>query len=175
MFDQVERLWARLTHTVGRAVVNLVDDSGPIQTAQLQFHGVPGQPGPSMIRDKVSVLHTFGISTVPPVGSEVTTLSMRGDPSNSVVVATGHRESRPRNLKPGQAVLYDEAGTTVKLTNDGKLAITCTGTLTITAVEVHVVGKITATGDITANTISLEHHIHSGVAPGAGNTGQPVP
>lgn len=31
------------------------------------------------------------------------------------------------------------------------------------------------TGDVTANTISLEHHVHSGVSSGADNTGQPVP
>lgn len=36
-------------------------------------------------------------------------------------------------------------------------------------------GSIHTTGDVIANTVSLEHHVHSGVMPGGGNTGQPVP
>lgn len=35
-------------------------------------------------------------------------------------------------------------------------------------------GDINATGDILAGTISLKTHVHSGVQPGSGNTGEPV-
>lgn len=34
---------------------------------------------------------------------------------------------------------------------------------------------ITTTADVTAGTISLKHHPHSGVTPGGGDTGPPVP
>lgn len=38
---------------------------------------------------------------------------------------------------------------------------------------VQVTGPITASGDITAGSISLQQHTHNGVQPGDGNTGQP--
>jgi Phage protein Gp138 N-terminal domain/GpV Apex motif len=34
---------------------------------------------------------------------------------------------------------------------------------------------LNVTGDVVAGTISLKHHIHSGVQTGGGNSGQPVP
>ena len=41
--------------------------------------------------------------------------------------------------------------------------------------NLQVNGWIHATGDIVAGTISLQKHVHSGVQPGGGNTGKPVP
>lgn len=35
-------------------------------------------------------------------------------------------------------------------------------------------GGISSDGDMTANGVSLMHHVHNGVQPGGGNTGQPV-
>lgn len=35
-------------------------------------------------------------------------------------------------------------------------------------------GGISADGDVKANDVSLLHHVHNGVQPGGGNTGQPV-
>ena len=35
-------------------------------------------------------------------------------------------------------------------------------------------GGIATDGDMTANGVSLMHHVHKGVQPGGGNTGQPV-
>jgi len=40
--------------------------------------------------------------------------------------------------------------------------------------DVHITGATTADGDVTAEGISLEHHVHSGVMPGGGNSGPPV-
>jgi phage baseplate assembly protein gpV len=39
--------------------------------------------------------------------------------------------------------------------------------------DLHVKGKIDATGDVTAGSISLEKHVHSGVEPGSGSSGPP--
>lgn len=44
-----------------------------------------------------------------------------------------------------------------------------TGDLTLDA------GNAVVSGDVTAGTISLENHVHSGVQPGGGDTGKPVP
>ncbi len=36
-------------------------------------------------------------------------------------------------------------------------------------------GDLRVTGDVVAGTISLRHHIHSGIQPGGSNTAEPVP
>ena len=36
-----------------------------------------------------------------------------------------------------------------------------------------VEGSLTTTGDVVANSISLDNHVHTGVQPGGGNTGGP--
>lgn len=62
--------------------------------------------------------------------------------------------------------------------DDGALSIDlnpATGKVTMTCTELHVTGAITAVGDVTAGTVSLKHHLHSGVATGGNNSGQPVP
>ena len=41
--------------------------------------------------------------------------------------------------------------------------------------NLQVNGKINSTNDIVAGTISLEHHVHSGVQSGTSNTGTPIP
>lgn len=163
MLDQIERLWGRLSHTVGRGIINLVDDSGPIQTTQLQIHGGSGQPGPSMIRDGVSTLHTFGVSSVPPIGSEAAMLSMAGDPSNTVVVATGHRESRPRNMKPGQSQFYDQSGSSFLFTNDHNAKIVATGTIAINGGTLTVIGTGSITLAVGGNNVIIDSagiHVH---------------
>lgn len=124
MLGALERMYSRVQHALGRGVITLVDDTGPIQVAQIRSN-------PLSLWDQIPILYHFGFSASPPLGSEVTHSSINGDPMSATVVATGHRASRPKNLQPGQSVLYDQAGTTVKLTNDHKLAIAATGTITL--------------------------------------------
>jgi phage baseplate assembly protein V len=41
--------------------------------------------------------------------------------------------------------------------------------------DLHIIGGLDTTLDVVADTISLQEHIHDGVQPGSGNTGEPVP
>ena len=58
-------------------------------------------------------------------------------------------------------IFYGTKG--IKITNNG---IEVDGNLSVN-------GKITATGDIIAGTISLQNHTHSGVESGGSSTGKP--
>lgn len=68
-------------------------------------------------------------------------------------------------------------------TKDGStfLEIGADGKIRMTASEVDITGNlkvtgtIEATGEVTGNGIELSTHLHSGVVPGGGNTGAPVP
>ena len=72
------------------------------------------------------------------------------------------------------AVVLQSLDGSVKISlSAGNVKINAT-TITLTG-NVNVTGNIHATGDIVAGTISLEHHTHSGVTTGGGNTGVPNP
>lgn len=167
MLGTLERIYGRVRSALGCGVVVMIDDSGPIQLMQIQRFG-------SMVRDRVPVLFHFGLSASPPIGSEVALSSIAGDPMSAMVVATGHRTSRPKNLAPGQVTLYDQAGSSITLTNDGNATIRCAGTLTMQLAQLHVVGDIVADGAITAghggsDQVTVQHHTHAhGPAPDAG-------
>lgn len=74
----------------------------------------------------------------------------------------------------------------VKIDVTGKLDATASGNASVTAAQItlngpviingslNVTSTITATGDVIGNGISLDSHVHSGVATGGSNTGGPV-
>jgi phage baseplate assembly protein V len=98
-----------------------------------------------------------------PAGSEAATLSLNGDPGNTVVVATGHRASRPRNLKPGQSTLYDQSGSSILLTNDHNAKIAATGTIEVDGDIIKIAGshdiKLAGTVDI-AGPVNITGAVH---------------
>lgn len=110
-----ERLMRRVQHALGLGWISTTpDDSGPVQTAQIQVNDL-------QTIDAVPVVYPFGFSAVPPIGSVTVRLSFAGDTSAPVVVAALHQDSRPRDLLPGQSVLYDQHGSRFLLGNDGTL------------------------------------------------------
>lgn len=169
MLATLERMYARLHHAIGCGIVTLIDDTGPVQTAQVQINTLA-------LRSKATVLSMFGFSCNPPINAEVAFLASGGDPMSSVVIATGHRPSRPKNLTTGQVTIYDLSGSSITLTNDGNATVKLSGspgTLTFTG-NIAVTGNITATGSIVAgqggsDQVGLQTHTHAhGAAPDPG-------
>lgn len=117
----LKRLAQRLLQVVGVAHLRVVDDSGDQQTAQLQIMA-GGPEGIEEIIDKTPRLGAYGFAYCPPDGSEAIVLFVGGRRSAGVIVATGHRATRPKGLKPGEAMLYNGlTGDFVKLGEDGKI------------------------------------------------------
>lgn len=95
------------------------------------------------------------------------------------------RRYRLQGLAAGEVALYDDLGQKVHLTRGGividgaGLPMTIQNTPHLTADtaqftltgDLAVQGKIDAVGDVTAGTISLIDHVHSGITPGGSNTG----
>jgi len=69
----------------------------------------------------------------------------------------------------------------INATTIGSATVSAQGGITLTAPlvtingDVQVSGKVTTTGDVIAGTISLQNHHTSGVTPGSGTSGVPVP
>lgn len=184
----MERLWRRIQMAVGRGRVTTGNDSGNVQLLQVQLNGL--ETGDNRPR-----LAEFGFASMPPVGSDAIVLFIAGDRSNGVVVATGHQASRPKNLNPGESMLYDEWGKYIKLTESGGIVIEAKGAdvtvndaanVTINATTGVTMNTpfLKVTGDIIDNSGTNQHslaqmrsiynsHTHAGVTTGSGNTGTP--
>ena len=171
-----------LYHTIRgqvlRAVVKLLDDSGPEQHVSVVAHA--GQQ-----RTSVPVHYPYGFSSHVPLDGAVThVLQNGGDPSDLFALPPSNpAAARMGGLKEGETVLYDVANQRVHL-RDGKIVevdaaqemvvkIGGDPVLTVTTDGVQVNGKITATGDVVGNGISLKSHVHGGVQSGGSETGNP--
>lgn len=105
--------------------VTLVDDSGPVQRVQID-EGSLGAVGGRRILDKVMKLGHFGFASIPPIGSEALLAAPNGERTHTMVIGTNHQPSRPRDMKPGDAAMYDVRGAKIELTDSG-LVIDCAG------------------------------------------------
>lgn len=174
---------------IGRASV--VKDDGELQLLQVT-EGARGTGFQDRITDNVPRIAEFGFSSAPPIDSEVLLLNRGGERSQAIAIATSHRPSRPKNLQPGDAGIYDVRGAKVMLTANG-LVIDCAGlpaviqnatTVTIKASDKVRVEATTleCTGDVVSRAdgtqISLNGlrdayhaHKHTGVQTGSSSTG----
>ncbi|HEV2364036.1 MAG TPA: phage baseplate assembly protein [Caulobacteraceae bacterium] len=186
-----ERLWRRALYAIGRGRVTLVDDTGVVQILQADF-GPMGPSGSMALRDNTPRLAEFGFASNPPAGAHFVALSIGGDRSNTVVIATGHQATRLKNLAPGDSALYDSRGAYVWLTPTGIVIEAKNQPVTIndaTQVTINASAKVRlvtprfeVTGDIIDNCdaqsatvkalrTAYDAHHHTGVTAGAGTSG----
>jgi len=105
---------------IGRSRVTLVNDSGKVQMMQLKLSAIE-------LRDDTPRLAEFGIASNPPIGSDAVAVFIGGDRSNGVVIATGHQQSRPTGLAPGETKIYCQDGKFIYFTASGGIVIEANG------------------------------------------------
>lgn len=151
----LDRAARRILNLIGRARINLIDDTGPVQMAQVTVNDLE-------TIDKVPVVQAFGFGSNPPNGSDVALVFVGGDRSNGVVVATNSQKYRVRNLAPGESVIYTQDGKQIYLTANGGIKISANRqpvevdnatTVTINAATKirMVTPRLECTGDIVDN------------------------
>lgn len=182
----LERVARRVLLSLARALVTTVNDSGGVQMMQVKLNALE-------TRDNTPRVPEFGLASNPPVGSDAIVVFLGGDRSNGVVLGTVHQPSRPKNLAPGETMLYSQDGKYVYLTASGGIVVEAKGqavtvndatTVTINAAtKVRMVTPILeCTGDIIDNAGSnattmagmraaFNPHYHPD--PQGGNTGGP--
>ncbi|WP_097458080.1 phage baseplate assembly protein domain-containing protein [Escherichia coli] len=151
--NPVQVLFRRLVSLLSVGRVTAGDDSGVVQTVQVQ--------SPSEVRSDTPVLQQFGFSSVLPVGTDVMVLSLAGNRSSAVVVASGHQSYRINGLRSGEVVVYNQWGQYVRLGEDGivveasgqPVTVNSATTLSVTATEGVTLETplLKVTGDITDN------------------------
>ena len=110
------RLWRRVQGVVGRGRVTTGNDSGAVQKLQIRL-------GEWETRDDTPRVAEFGFTSMPPNGADAIVVFVAGDRSSGVIIATTHQASRPTQLAPGEAMVYDLWGKSVHFTRDGGVVI----------------------------------------------------
>ncbi len=103
------------------------------------------------------------------IGTQVLVVPVEGDAEHPVIVARifdavttpPQSPATGKPVQPGEFGVFLEGGAYLHMSG---------GTTTIGG-ALHVAGAVTATGDVVAGSISLESHVHGGVATGTGVTG----
>lgn len=154
-------LHRRMMLAIGRAVLRAVDDAGGLQ--RLQVTGYAEET-----RDQVDRVQPFGLSAVPVAGAEVVVVSVGGSRDHPVAIAVDDRRFRPSGLAAGETCLYSARPAQ-------RITLLADGTILVTGTKLRIECDVEVTGDVTAGTISLRTHRHTGVEPGGGTSGGPVP
>lgn len=102
---------AALARMVGRFLVTLVNDAGPVQ--RLQGEVLSGE-----LLDRAERMTDYGLSSHPHPGAEGVLIAVAGSRSQAVILAVGDRRYRLQ-LEPGEVALHDDLGQIVHLTRDG--------------------------------------------------------
>lgn len=150
------------------------NEAGTIATLQLKLNDL-------VTKDGVPVAQLFGFASSLPVGTDVVLTCVAGDPSNAVIVASNHQSFRPKGMKSGEAMVYDNRGQSIYLSqagiviNGGGLPITIENTPLVTVdSDLHVTGTVTGDVDVIAAGTSGHGHLHGGVSHGTADSGPPV-
>lgn len=126
-------LMARVRSLVARASITRVVDGGLSQ--QVQITVLAGER-----LDQVVRLQNFGLTANPPAGSTALLLSMGGSRTHCVVIGADHA-SRPRDLAPGEAQLYNQWGDFVHLRESGETLVKARSKIVCEAPVVHAVAS----------------------------------
>lgn len=109
----LRRLENRVNGMIARAVIATVNDAMKTQRLQLTVrsdHEVP---------DSVEHFQPYGMSFVPPAGSEAIALSVAGASSHRIAICAQHPEKRPKNAATGPGGLYTEGEWRLFIDADG--------------------------------------------------------
>lgn len=181
---ELARFYRQLKMMLGIGRVTALSDDGVIQ--HLQYRTALD------VRGDTPRMAEYGFSSAPPEGSDVVILSLGGDRSSQVIIATNHKGSRHTGLQSGETVIYNQTGQFVKLTASGievqanaqPVNVANATTVTITASQKVIADtpRFECTGDIIDNSGSnsatlkdlreaYDGHTHAvkGVETGSGN------
>ena len=176
MRSPLGRVKAAMTAMVGIARTTAPMIDGPIGAYQVRFSGLE-------LKDATPYAQHYGFASSLPVGADKIVVSLMGQRTKGVAIASNHQQFRPRGLAVGEAMMHDNAGQAVYLragqTIDLKSATgfnfyvggKLVGTLSASGFALEV--PLTTTGNVIAEGVGLHEHVHTGVQPGTGMTGAP--
>ena len=119
-------LFERIAMMLRRGAVVLVDDSKPMQTAQIQTYA-------GDLSDAVEHFQPYGFSSIPTGECEAVVACINGNPDHQIALVFDDRSKRPTGGQPGEVTVYDDQGSAVKLARGGALIANGSQTVTVQA------------------------------------------
>ena len=110
----IRDLWRSVRALASFARVLRSDDSGPLQTFQIE--GFIGE-----IRDDVPRIGEWGLASRPPANAQAVVISLGGDRGRMVAIGVEDRQTRRKNLAEGETYLYGAAN------DESRVGINSTG------------------------------------------------
>jgi phage gp45-like len=129
-----------------RGVVLAVNDSGGIQTVDVETH-------PDVVRTGVPVFSAYGFSAVPPAGSVTLLLAVDGDPGNLVALPATLPGARQGDAAAGEVAFADGQGNRVVIRQGGIAEVVAATKIKLTAPLVEIHGDVQIAGTLTATTV----------------------
>lgn len=150
----IEKLLApikrRITGMVTRALVSGIVEDLQRQNIQVQIHSDESA-------DNIERFQNYGMSSVPPTGSEAILAALGGNFGNLVALAVEDKKVRPKG-EIGDVFLYHLEDHQIRLTKDGKIVVRATdiifevaNSLTIISPETLIQGPLHVTGGISTD------------------------
>ncbi|MBV7315442.1 phage baseplate assembly protein V [Shewanella sp. NIFS-20-20] len=150
----IDRLLApirrRITGMLTRAIVTDLVEDLQRQNLQVKMHADESA-------DNIERFQNYGISSVPPAGSEAILAALGGSLSGLVAIAVEDKKYRPKG-ESGDVFLYHLEGHKIRLTKDGKILVTATDVIfevansfTIISPETLIQGPLHVTGGISTD------------------------
>jgi phage gp45-like len=135
-----------------RKIYNLVN-LGKVSRTKLGFLQLKGSEGE--LKEDIRIYQQFGFVSFLPRGSEVVYLSIDGDHSESLAIASDLEQARKSiELEAGETAIYAAASDTyIRLKKDGEIVISAGSKLKISG-NVEIDGKLDVTGNIKDNSSS---------------------
>jgi phage baseplate assembly protein V len=144
-----EDLRTRARLMVGRAILTAIQDSGNIQTVQVQLMA-------DEIHDNVERIQEYGFTSVPKPGAEAVVVCVGGTRDHGLVIAVDDRRYRLKGLQGGEVALYTDEGDKIHLKRNHVIDIVTT-TLNITANTANVSGNLNVQGNVVAQGDVSDH------------------
>lgn len=132
IFERLIRpLRNRVYTMITRAIIESVKDGEGIQTIKANL--LAGES-----RDDIERFQNFGFSSNPKANSECVALSIGGNRDHLIIIVADDRQTRIKDLEPGEAAFYNAFNDFLKLTKDSDLEGTINNKLNLTVDKIRL-------------------------------------
>lgn len=140
-----ESMRGKIQLMIGRAILSVVNDAGPVQTVQAQMLA-------DEVQDDVERIQQYGFSSAPLPGAEGVVVFVGGNRDHGLLIACDDRRYRKRGLQPGEVALYTDEGDQIVLSRGRVIKVTAGAALEVNAPVV----TLTASSKVRLETPILE-------------------
>lgn len=149
-------LTQRIQLMVGRAVLQLVDDSTKLQSVQIMLLA-------DELRDQVERFQNYGFTSVPLAGAEAVAVAVAGNRDHALVIAVDDRRYRLKGLAEGEVAIYTDEGDKIHIKRGGTIEVVAATRVYVSSplmecsADMTVHGKLLVDGNIgSGGTITAE-------------------